>query len=150
MRHHAWLCGAIGVVSLTACVTTLPWQGASSLTLDNGATVVTAGRPPEAMGAVQYSGQVVLLEQGCWGFKGFDSTNVLMLPSGSKASGDGTGVVTPDGVTVRVGDQILAGGYGAGDGTALDAEWRAVAPECFESRRGSALVDIERDPDERS
>lgn len=115
---------------------------ASALELADGSRVILAGQAPEAIGDIGYGGTLVLLDGGCWGFAQYGSTDVLLLPQGSTPGPDGSSVVTPDGVTLRVGDQTYSGGYGVGDGTPEDGEWRAVAPECFEGRRGNALVGI--------
>lgn len=116
---------------------------ASALALADGSRVVLAGEPPEAIGDIGYGGTLVLLDAGCWGFAQYGSTDVLLLPQGSTPGPDGSTVVTPDGVRLRVGDETFSGGYGVGDGTPEDAQWRAVAPECFEGRRGIALVGVE-------
>ncbi|TNM70269.1 hypothetical protein FHN55_00880 [Streptomyces sp. NP160] len=117
--------------------------GASSLRLSDGSVVVLAGQPPETVSTLGYAGRLVLLDGGCWGFADHDATYVLLLPRGTQPGLDGSSVVTPDGVTLRVGDATFSGGYGAGDGTPQDAEWRAAAPRCFDGRRGSALISIE-------
>ncbi|TNM59806.1 hypothetical protein FHN55_20125 [Streptomyces sp. NP160] len=115
------------------------------LQLVDGTTVGIDGDPPELIGDVGYGGTLTTVAGGCWGFDdGIGTTTVFFLVGGTTLTNDGLGVITTDGVELRVGDKVYGGGYGVRPGSEVELEWRAARPECFEGRRAGVYVGLNK------
>ena len=124
----------------SAPTTTSSSTSPSVLTLDDGTTVLVDAEYTGDISDVGHTGEITTVDGSCLGFDDGLSTQVLVLPHGSSVAADGLGVVTPQGVTWRVGDTISGSAYGAGGGTSLEAQWKATLPECFAERSGIVVI----------
>ena len=92
-----------------------------------------------------YTGELVVIEQGCLGFDYGVEQSAVVFPTGTTVLPGGGGVRTPQGLAVRIGDEITAGGGGRGleasDNWVLEF-WPAAASTCAMADSTASLYDI--------
>ncbi|WP_146211220.1 hypothetical protein [Quadrisphaera granulorum] len=108
-------------------------QVPDALQLADGAAVLVGSENRGSVPAVAISGQIVRIGTACWGYANSQGTWVLVVDHGSTVTADGRGVLTPNGVTIRVGDTVF-GGAGGGVDQQREDRWRAASPACMEGR----------------
>jgi len=84
------------------------------LELDGGLMVATQipGTGPTDVSTRAEFGRIVAVDDRCWGLHQNGEVRVLILPPGTQLNEEGSGVVTPDGVRLQMGDNIEGAGYG--------------------------------------
>lgn len=115
-----------------------PTGGAGSpntLGLADGSTVLVGAAERGGVTLARISGRVVPIGTSCWGFDDGQRIHALVVDHGSSVGADGLSVVTPQGMTIAVGDELSGGSGGGVHGTGLEEQWRAALPECLDGRR---------------
>ena len=119
----------------------------SRLELASGADAIIAPRGDGSSLEAQPSGTIVDVDGECLGLSDGSFTSVLVFEYGTKVSSDGTGVVTPEGVSLKVGDRIRGSGGGfAWDPSQVQPADSMLPPACYALGASSTITRVEVRP----
>lgn len=120
----------------------------STQTLADGSGFLVAAPSSSEMTAL-LSGRLALIGDNCVGLTnpGEDETSVLAFPHGTHPSRDGAAIVLPDGLQVRLGDSISAGGGQLTLDGVPDAfdQWPKAPSGCAEATYLAPIYDVSLD-----
>jgi len=119
-------------------------QPPEALRLTGGTTVLVGAGAGGSSTAAQVRGRVLTPSSGCLLLDDGVSAalHLLVLEHGTRATEDGAGIVTPDGVEVRDGDGITAAGrVEDADDAQLQQDWPTAPEECRGPDRVARVTD---------
>lgn len=144
-----WGVLGLGLLLAVALVYAVSPREPRVLAVEPGVQALVIGRswslPGGPRNAALYTGELVVIEQGCLGFNNGSEQSAVVFPTGTRALPGGGGVRTPEGLAVRIGDEITAGGGGRGlepaDNWVVEV-WPATASTCGRADATASLYDI--------
>lgn len=147
-RHRGGLLAVLVLlVSLPAC-TQERVQPERGTVIQVGDGVAGLVNPPSdgSSGAARISGTLAVIEGDCLGLSLPGPDQALAFPHGTTAATGGTGVTTPEGLTILVGQDLVAGGgvreIDPGANWILE-RWPAAPPGCSGAETAAGIDDIE-------
>lgn len=151
MKGHRvrWGVFGLGVLLVGALVYVVSPREPRVLVVEPGVQALVIGKPWGLGGGPRntalYTGELVVIEQGCLEFDYGSEQDAVVFPAGTRALRGGGGVRTPEGRAVRIGDEITGGGGGwdleADDNWVVEV-WPAAASTCGRAEGTASLYDI--------